>query len=147
MTNLEYAQSLRRVADFFETHPDIPAPHDNLSIYVLGKDLPRIARQLGTCEKIANGTFFNLRKDFGPIIVEFFSYRDQVCERVSKGKKLVPETVIPAKPEEIIAAHEVEEFEWKCPDSFLSAQAVEAAGERNAPLHEANLDSYSQRNS
>ena len=118
MNNQEYAASLRLMADFFESHPEVETPSGEFSVY--SRDLKRTAASIGSFDKVINGTWFELKKTFGPITVSWFNTRSNVCERVSKGTKIVPETIIPARPEQIIPAHEVEEFEWKCPESLLA---------------------------
>lgn len=123
MDNKQYAAGLRKVADFLEAHTEVGHPEQKLTIYASGEKLLLIARELGSFEKLADETFFNLQKDFEGITVEWFAYRSDVCKRVSKGIKVVPETVIPAKPTQVIAAHEIEEFEWECPESLLSKEA------------------------
>lgn len=57
---------------------------------------------LGTFKKEFSGSIMYLRKDF----ISIMFYRDLVCKRVVKEKKLVPEIYIPAHEEEVI--------EWDC---------------------------------
>lgn len=118
MTNEEYAHSLRLIADFYESHPDVPQPDPKMVVY--GGDLVTLAKQIGTCRKVADDTFFNLQKQFEGVTIEFFACRNSVCKPIVVGKRVVPETIVPARPEQIIPGHEEEIIEWECPESLLS---------------------------
>jgi hypothetical protein len=118
MDSRAYINSLRQIADFLEAHPDLPTPHSEKLTISTG-DLPGVAHQIGSCQKVVDETFYNLQKKFGVITLEFYDFRQSVCKKVSKGTRLIPETIVPAKPEQVIAAHEIEEFDWVCPDSLL----------------------------
>jgi hypothetical protein len=123
VTNKEYVSGLRKIADFFEERPSLKVP-SSLQFDVWCDDREEMieaAKIAGTTEKIWQGDWLYLRKSFADhVSVDFNLRRNALCEKVSKGMKSVPETIIPAKPEEIIPAHEVEEFEWKCPESLLA---------------------------
>ena len=127
MTNKEFADSLRMIADFFEGH-DFPVPetHHTFSYYDLDtkEEMARLARALGSCEKELDEKFLRLRHKFGKITFEAIANRFQICERVVVGKKIVPEVVI---PERRIPASEVEIIEWHCPDSLLGVSSDESA--------------------
>jgi hypothetical protein len=93
------------------------------SVYV--SDLKELAKHIGACEKISRDSYFSLLKTFGSVWVEFFTMRENVCERVKVGEKEIPEQVIPAepaKPEQIVAAHTEPIYEWKCPESILAGE-------------------------
>lgn len=116
-----FADTCRKLADFYEAHPDIPSPtHDNFNVYVEKDELPRIAKEIGSCKKNVDDTYFELVKDFGTMTISFFVYRNQVCEKVVVGKKIIPEYVIPASEERVIPEHEEDVVEWRCPDSLLT---------------------------
>lgn len=119
MTSQQYVKALREIADFYEAHPDVPFRAERIVIAVDAKELVVLPRYIGSCKKVVDNDFFNLRKDFGGLEIEFYSRRENVCERIVIGKKVVPETIIPARPEEVIPEHEEEEFEWRCPESLL----------------------------
>lgn len=144
MTNVEYANSLRLIADFFASHPEIPIPHDATPFNYFSanskESIARLVRALGACEKRYDAAFagsFEIHKTFGTITFRAIADRDRVCERVVVGKKTVPETVIPAKPmepERVIAAHEEDVIEWRCEESILaSAEPIDI----DAPLAQA----------
>ena len=50
----------------------------------------------------------------------FITSRDNVCKKIIKGKKIVPEYVVKGTPSRVIAEHEEDVFEWECPESILS---------------------------
>ncbi len=126
MTHTEYANALRRIADFVEVHPKISIPDTtNIDIYqwIEGKEfLTEIARIFGTCKKDYGTTYSTVKKDFGGIFLSATTYKEQVCERVVIGKKIVPEIIIPAS---LIPEHEEEIVEWKCPESLLASEEEE----------------------
>jgi hypothetical protein len=129
MTHKEYADSLRLIADWVEVHPEIPVPsNEAIKIFAAGdKDrLKLCARALGDSEKIHSLEFnlFTLRKRFGCLYVDVIISRSAVCKRIVKGTKPVPEVTIPAKPEQVIPAHEEEIVEWDCSEPLLDTEAV-----------------------
>lgn len=123
MTHTEYANALRRIADFVEVHTDLPVPYlSNMSLYewTNGKELcANAAKAFGTCKKESSDNYFSVKKDFGGITLTATTFRKNVCERVVVGTEQVPETVVPATPSQVIPAHTREIVEWKCPESLL----------------------------
>lgn len=113
MENAEYARELRRLAMFFEDHPNVPNPGcSNVNIWVEPSDLPTIARELGSCEKVFDEHYYQLQKQVGEHRLDFFTGRENVCEKVAVGKRILPATVVP-EHEEIV-------YEFRCPDSLLN---------------------------
>lgn len=131
MSNADYASSLRLIADFFESHPEIPIPHDatpfNYFAAHTKQDIARLIRALGTVEKKYDAAYtgsFEIHKTFGTITFRVIADRDRVCERVVVGSQLVPEMVIPAKPaepERVVPAHEEDVIIWECNESLLES--------------------------
>ena len=130
MTNLEYADSLRKLADFYEANPELerPGTDDTMTIFSVHQKSRFIAaiRSFGACKKTTDETFYRISKPFGKLTLECVIYRSQICtaRKVEKlVKKLVPvayEQV--AKPEP--SAWEEREVletvtEWDCPGSLL----------------------------
>jgi hypothetical protein len=119
MTNFEYAESLRMLADFYEQHLEVPPPYnaaEHSYCCLLPEDMTTIARALGTCEKEYAGEVFYLKKDIGRIKFSAFIMREKICKRVVTGTKQVPKRVIPAHVEEIV--------EWKCFEKPLLAEPI-----------------------
>ena len=69
MTNKEFADSLRMVADFYEQHEKFPQPPaDFLDVFSVNdkETLEQATRALGTIEKYAIGeSFFGIKRAFG----------------------------------------------------------------------------------
>lgn len=70
-----------------------------------------LALILAPVEKVYNGEWFDLRKKFGPVTLEFTVNRAIVCERKVVSVEEVPEKLIPAYTREIV--------EWECNDPIL----------------------------
>lgn len=124
----QFVEGLRRMADFFEAHSGVPFPRSvELNVWIRGNErevLARAARALGTAEKTTLDRWFILKKNFSEnVTVDFNAERDKVRRKVITGRRLVEQQVITAKPEEIIPAHEVEEFEWRCDEALLDGGA------------------------
>jgi hypothetical protein len=119
-THVTFANDLRDLADWVESHPELQIPGlDRVDIF---QRLPLYAKAMGTVEKEADDSFFMLRKNFGSIQLEVNWWREQVCERVKVGEKVIPEQILPAKSEEIIPEHVENVYEWKCPESILTGK-------------------------
>ena len=116
---------LRGLAAFLETHPDVPRPSSTCGFYVFcanKEEMAQAAKSVGgRLEKSATTNYFMLRKDFGPLRLEIAVEREQICERVVVGTKVVPakpECVLPATPETV-----EEVIEWRCSSVLEPATA------------------------
>lgn len=111
----QFAAGLRELAEMYETYPGMPVPNPYLFCYGASpRQLVEIARAQGAQEtkKDYSGETFTLIKQFtGRLQVRFSISREQVCRKVVKGTREVPETVEPAKT---IPAHTEEIVEWEC---------------------------------
>lgn len=123
----DFITGLRKLADFYEFHPDFPLPGyipECLAYATTREDLARLARQLGHADKSVDDSYFNLRRSFGGgVRLRIYSTRSNVCQRVVVNKRHVPEAVVPAKaaePETVIPAHDEEVVEWICDESILA---------------------------
>lgn len=106
-----FIQSLRDCASWLEAHPGVEAPrYVVMNVFVnTREDVARHARA-ATWEKVYNGEWFYLRREFGPdLTLDITTERSTVCRKVVVGKETVP-----AQPE-----HEVEVVEWVCDDGLL----------------------------
>ena len=123
MTHKEFADSLRKIATFFEKHTELKVPGSLAEIKYFeanGKaEMAQVAKALGSCQKEVEGNWFHLVKMFGEIKFIAVDYRNRICQKVVVGTKMVEEVRTPAREEEIIPAHEVEVYEWHCPESLL----------------------------
>jgi hypothetical protein len=124
-------QGLRDMADFLESHPDIQLFGDQRGYvcYSEASELAKAVKGIGDCTKDVDDYFYNVKKKFGPIDIQFYMNRGGICRKVSKGVKTVmvkvpdptyvaPEPA-PAVPM-IEVEQEVEEFEYVCPESLLA---------------------------
>lgn len=120
--NQGLVKGLRELADFLEARPEIEM-WGGLTINLFAdtnEKFAEAARTMGSCNKLTDGAYFMLRKEFsGGIKVDVNRNREAICTKVKIGEKIipaVPETVLPAKP-----AHVEEVYEWQCPESILNA--------------------------
>lgn len=136
----EMVAGLRKMADWLEScHIDLPIPQTMAgSIYsgqitdprgivhsidsVVGMAL--IAAMAGDVDKEVSSQLFKLKKDFGGGVgIEWIAYRENVCERVVVGTKVVPAQpahyveAVPEKVEEVV--------EWKCPSLLKAGASVQ----------------------
>ncbi len=126
-TNAEFVSALRELADFYEARPDLITPWDpEFTLLPHGKEgMAQAARLLGACKKEVDGTFFRLKRFVGAIKINALEYRTVVCERVVLGRKAVPETYVPARKAQLIAAHEEDIIEYRCSVSLLAPSAAD----------------------
>ena len=118
----EYAEGLRQVAAFLESHPEIDLPETTITGYSLfnkekAATTARALAQGGRCDKVFEDTLVTLKRDFGPIELRYFGNRSNVCEQVKVGTKVVPEQYVaprPATEAQVIPEHEEGVYEWRC---------------------------------
>jgi len=117
MTNQEFVQALRDLADFYEARQELKLPTDPRFVLTPSgsEGIAQTARQLGNCVKSTDSLFYRLKRSFGPIDLEAIEYRSQVCEQVVVGRRVVPATRIEAREAEVIPEHEEDIVEWRCP--------------------------------
>ena len=140
MTNAEYANGLRQIANFLESHPEIPLPTNTLSCYAMTnkKIAGLVARALsdgGRCEKIFEDSILRLKRNFGEIELEYIGMRENVCEQVRVGTRVVPERYVPPQPAtegQVIPEHEEAVYEWRC-SPLLGKPEVEVTKEKVLP--------------
>jgi hypothetical protein len=129
----ELVEGLRKLADFIEDHPELPIndPGIKLDFWVYAdyafqtkrgrsakEKMATAAKAFGKAKKEYTSNWFDLSRNFGPIILEFTTSRSNVCRPVVKEviehpEEIVPQHVKPARTEEVI--------EWICDDPLLSA--------------------------
>lgn len=108
MNAKEFAAGLRAAAEWFEAHPDVPAPCEAAwNVFVdTREEMAAIARQLGSADKNVIGDWYVLRVTAPQFMIEWNIHRGKVCTSRVIGTKQIPETFIPAHAEEIL--------EWDC---------------------------------
>jgi hypothetical protein len=109
---------MRELIDLLEEHPEVPLPPWNWqSIFVETKeDLVRFRRLLGCNDKDSCGEFLQLRRKFGPIILNLTIEKEKTCRKVQTGTVQLPAE--PAKP--AMPAREVPVYEWICAEPWLA---------------------------
>lgn len=124
-----FSEGLRELADFYDAHPEVKAPYTGTNFTIFGitkEDLPIYARAFGKAEKCFDAYSFQLSKSFGyEMKLRTYSSREEVCERVKIGEKVVPAHTIPAQEEKFVEEEVEAVFEWKCPDAILKPQVEE----------------------
>lgn len=108
------ARGLRDLAVWVEQNPDLAEELSFSALgYLSGKEaLADAARAFGSGVKVPEGSFFTVRRSFGPIDVDFYTDRDRVCKRVVVDTVEHPERVVPAYTEEIV--------EWECTEPLFA---------------------------
>lgn len=107
-----FIQSLRDCVEFLESHPGITAPrYVDMNVFVNDREAIAVHARAASWEKIYNGEWFYLRKEFGPDLrLDITAPRDTVCRKVVTGTRTVP-----AQP-----AREVEQVEWVCEEPITA---------------------------
>jgi predicted SAM-dependent methyltransferase len=127
----ELVEGLREFADFIEEHGlelPIRKPKVTMSQWLydsqeyVGSEyvttMPakekarRAALTMGNIKKDWTSYALDLRKDFGPVVLEFSISKENICEKKVVGFKDIPEHVVEAHREELV--------EWICKDSILA---------------------------
>lgn len=126
--NQELIDDARKLLDFLESHPDLPEVYfaSSTCTYCFvhePKELAKIARTIGSFDKVSDSGHLNLRKMFGSIKFDVAIRHDAICDKVitqrvvpAEPEKVIPAQVVPAKPERVI-----EVSEWVCPESILAS--------------------------
>lgn len=124
----ELVSSLRELADFIEDKglelPELDVRIQGIvykwspSSFESDDDRPRrvmrqAAKALGHAQKNHGSYYFDLTRKFGCIKLEISTPRENICEKVVVGKKVIPAY---SSPEKI-----VDEIEWVCGDPLLAS--------------------------
>lgn len=124
VSNSEYAQGLREIAQWLEDHPECAHPSvniiENYSINTK-EEAATVIRAFGECQKDYSDNCLYIRKKFGPITFSYAILRYQVCTARVVGKRRVEAYFAPAREEDIL--------EWDC-DPIL--QPEDTPKEENA---------------
>ena len=128
MTNKEYADSLRMIADFYEQHEELALPYDaeQVRVYnVTTKEAMRpFVRAMGRCEKKFDDSFFRLCKMFGHIEMQVILDRGSVCKKIVVGTQKVRQRV-PLTYQEVEVEQEI--VNWDCQPAIDIAEFHEGA--------------------
>jgi hypothetical protein len=114
----------RQLADFLEQRPELHKyleyASETFNIFIKRAELAEIARVMGPVRKHSVDHWFYLARDFGPVSLHAAITRDEVCQKVKTGTRVIPAQE--ARTVEIAATPErIEDvYEWKCPESILA---------------------------
>ena len=114
--------SLRRLADFLEQKPQPELYMIGPIRYVASKEeLAKAVKEVGgKLTKEVSYWNFDMVKDLGALKFHIRASRDDVCTKVVKGTRTIPE--VPYQPERV-----VEDVEWVCPEVLMVDSAMDAA--------------------
>jgi hypothetical protein len=101
MTNLEYAQSLRLIADFYEANADQKQPHPNMWIHCYEREeflkaatgLARGGMVAKRMDEHEEGEYY-VTREFGGIKLEVLIRRKMVCRLVTPAVYDCPESLL-----------------------------------------------------
>jgi hypothetical protein len=137
---------LRRIADLFEAHPELPVPFQpHLWTYPVSDDplaeMAAFARAVGRSDKGDWGEMLRLRaRDFTAVELTIATLHENVCERVVVGTTTVEEP----DPDAVAALPRVrrvvEQVEWRCPQSILRADSESSFRGADADARDALAD-------
>lgn len=127
----EVVKGLRELADIIE-HSDIELPDTATYLYVFVhtvEELAQAAKLMKQAEKSATDDYYNVRRNFGLINLEYTIARSQVCTARIVGTETVirDRIVVPAVVEKI--TEQRDKVEWDCPKSLLALIAEKDATE------------------
>lgn len=118
MTNVEFSQMLRNLADIYEAQPELPQLHSlregigSEFIFCHTKEVfANAVRAFGAGAKDADADGLIFRPEGFPML-KIYGFKSNLCERVQIGTQVIPATeeqIIPAQPE-----REVPVYEWHC---------------------------------
>ena len=139
MTNIEFANSLRLIADFYEENQDMTVPCvQEFTVYISNSDklveLTHILARHGLARKVADDYSYKVRRAFGELAIELYASRSNVCsiaEYVEETKE-VPVQINKVDPVYEMQVQTVRVPVWKCPDSLL-AKALDDGGDTTEP--------------
>lgn len=128
MQNQEYVEYLKRVKDFFESHPTLDSPYctegdGTLKYYTIhGKSgvegMKMFCKEIGGhITKYTDEVVYKLTAHIDGLTFVFVELKSNVCTRISDGiVKEMQKVPIEFEEKEV----EVEKFHWECPDSILN---------------------------
>ena len=118
----------KALIDYYEKHPNAPIVAIK-SQYIWVDGTPEVYKAIGAGRKNYSDSVFmysvellpsdDPNREWDNFALIFMASRDNVCKKIIKGKKIVPEYVVKGTPSRVIAEHEEDVFEWECPESIL----------------------------
>jgi hypothetical protein len=128
-----YTSGLRLLADFYDKHWEVPLPsaeHGNYAVNT-DEDARKLAKALGTFQKVYSEDMFTMTKDFGSITARFVFYRKAICKAKVVGVKTIEARLIPAVPAYTVPAQTVDIIEWDCGSLLDPVTSEESSNDRS----------------
>jgi hypothetical protein len=118
---------------FRPEHTLIPVMHEENPAAVLAEFVTAASRSGARVAKDGSENYFKALLSWGPVGLQVYANREQVCERVVVGTETVIKTVkdpvaLAAVPE-VEVTEEVEQVEWRCRPLLAADESVSAAAE------------------
>jgi hypothetical protein len=131
VTNAEYADGLRRLANILEANPMMAQPSQTTNLFISCFDKETFAatvKAFGQGTKEDGGDTINFVPVF-PLPIKVFGHKAWICER-RVVKRHVARQVIPAepaRPEQVIEEHDVDDVEYGCGPILATAADIAEA--------------------
>jgi hypothetical protein len=120
----------KALIDYYEKHPTAPVSAlNNQYIWIVGA--PEEYKAIGAGKKEYNNDTFVYRVEILPsdypdrkwdnLELRYITSRENVCKKIVRGKKIVPEYIVQGTPSRVIEEHEEDDIEWECPESILAS--------------------------
>ncbi len=131
MERVKIIANLRKVADWFEDHPKAVIPYSlrgGLFMARLSDEPTERAeelRALGSFTKVFdNDGDFRATVMIGPIKLQWYTQRENVCTKRVVGTKIVPERYVEGTASYVEPEHEEEIVEWDCSSVLAPEEKV-----------------------
>ena len=120
MTTAEYADALRRIAAYYEAHPEVPsgeipsvyAGHGEtgkIAMVAVARSWPRAKK-----EYTRSGLFYLTIDLGGKAMLQFYTGRESVCRKEVLGTRVIPGKHVEAVEEHDEPDSEEEVIQWVC---------------------------------
>lgn len=120
ISRCEYVKGLRELADFLESHPDLPMPGTktySVEAWLHKLEPAAVAKNMGFCEKIYHDESIGLLRKFHGVGYQIKFSRNKVCKKVLVGYKSVTRYKTQYTPIQEMEAV----YEWQCEEPIMKA--------------------------
>lgn len=121
ISNETFVSGLRKLADLYEAHPEVPLPH-NIGMYGDAiychspAGFAAAVRMFGAGSKSDGDSTLDFTPGF-PLPFKVYGFKSDICERVQIGEEVVPaqpEQVVPEHVIPAVAEHTKPIYKWNC---------------------------------
>lgn len=112
-----WIDSARELVEFLEQHPELIPTYSGIDVLNFATDAEEFAalgRRLGSANKSGGDKYASLERHFGPHQLRIAANREQVCERVQIGERVVEREVLPPGVELVTETVTEPVYEWRC---------------------------------